>query len=236
MTKKITIGICDTEAKYANYPAWLKGDNKAVEIVVLSWEKSNSDALLQCQGLVLTGGIDMDPFFYPPHRNDYPNKPEKWNPVRDQFEMDLFTTAQKMMIPVLGICRGLQLVNTALGGSLIPDLEEMGKQNHRSMQGIDHVHTIRIMPNSLLAQISTVTSGTVNSAHHQAINQPAESLVINCFSDDGIAEGVEWKNKENHTPLLCVQWHPERIENKQTNPLSKNIREWFLMEAEKYIV
>ena len=70
----------------------------------------------------------------------------------------------------------------------------------------------------------------------RAIDQVAESLIVNCYSDDGIIEGAEWKDKKGHPPMLCVQWHPERIQNKESNPLSQNIKEWFFEEAKKFKV
>ena len=205
-----------------------------MEIVELSWEKNSKKDLDKCRALILTGGIDIAPVFYNTQRTDYPNRPAEWNTARDAFELDLFQAAQLASLPVLGICRGMQLVNVALGGSLLQDIEETGKENHRSEQGIDKIHSVQIFPNSLLQTISGIREGKVNSAHHQSIDKLAEPLLANAFSPDGIVEGVEWKFKENHSPMLCVQWHPERIPDKNTNPLSRNIRQWLLTEAVKY--
>jgi len=234
--KSITIGICFTEANFSNYPEWIQAAQENIEIVILSREKQNKEDLLKCHGLVLTGGVDTDPFFYEPSLAKYPNMPIAWNRQRDQFEIDLFTSALALTMPVLGICRGLQLVNTALGGTMLPDIEAAGKQNHRAMAGKDFVHAVQVVSNSLLNELSKQTEGIVNSAHHQAIGKLAEPLLANCFAEEEITEGIEWKNKKDRSPMLCVQWHPERIANKETNPLSKNIREWFLMEAAKYSV
>ena len=71
----------------------------------------------------------------------------------------------------------------------------------------------------------------MNSAHHQAIDLVSDSLVVNAVSTDGVIEGVEWKDPDNKSPLLGVQWHPERMDDKKTNPLSENILSWFLSEA-----
>jgi putative glutamine amidotransferase len=234
VTTPITIGISVSETKYANYPAWILDGGEAIEIVELSWEKQNLDELNRCDGLLLPGGIDIDPFFYKPKTTAYPNQPQEWNRVRDQFEWDLFNLAQSMMMPVLGVCRGLQLINVALGGTLISDIEAVGKQNHRNMDGIDHLHLVQLEADSLLAGICSIQEGIVNSAHHQSVDRLAEPLRLNCISDDEIIEGIEWREKENRSPLLCVQWHPERIENKESNPLSQNIRAWFFDEAEKF--
>jgi putative glutamine amidotransferase len=234
VSKRLTIGISFSEAKYPNYPAWIKGDNMDIEIIELSWEKQNQADIEKCRGLLLTGGIDIDPYFYPPQSAVYPHSPKQFNRIRDQFEIQLFSLAQERKMPVLGICRGLQLVNVALGGSLHADVETAGKQNHRNMDGIDHMHTIQIKQNTLLQTIVKKKEGGVNSAHHQSINRLADSLEINCFSEDDIVEGIEWKNKTNVSPLLCVQWHPERLVNKSSAPFSNHIRDWFLTEAIKF--
>jgi len=234
VTRKIKIGISKSETNYANYPAWILGDDDAIAIVELSWEKQNEAALIDCDGLLLTGGIDIDPFYFDKNIVTYPNQPNTWNRLRDEFEISLFNKALKLSMPILGICRGLQLINVALGGNLITDIEFAGKTNHRSKDGIDHVHQIKIDPNSLLAKISQLTNGQINSAHHQAIDALGGALKVNCNSEEGIVEGIEWINSENKSPLLAVQWHPERIENKEVNPLSKKIRDWFLKEASHY--
>jgi putative glutamine amidotransferase len=231
----IIIGISFSETKYPNYPAWILGETIDVEIVELSWEKQNMEDLAKCHGLLLSGGVDMDPKFIQPAITQYPNQPAEWSAARDQFELDLFSAAQRLRMPILGVCRGLQLVNVALGGNLLTDLEDEGKPNHRSRAGVDHVHGVQLLAGSLLETITAIHEGEVNSAHHQAINRVADSLMVNCISQaDEIIEGIEWKEKENRSPMICVQWHPERIINKEQYPLSKNIRDWFLAEAAKY--
>ena len=132
MTKKIKIGICFSESNYANYPTWISGNEDAIDLVELAWEKQNEAELEVCDGLLLTGGIDIDPFYFDNKIRTYANQPNKWNRTRDEFEMSLFNTALKLSMPVLGICRGLQLINVALGGNLITDIEFAGYPNHRS--------------------------------------------------------------------------------------------------------
>lgn len=236
MTKKIRIGVSFSETKYANYPAWILDQSNDIEIVELLWEKQNLKELNTCHGLLLTGGIDIDPFFFQSHTTSYPNQPISWNRLRDQFEIELFNIAQTILLPVLGICRGLQLVNIALKGDLLIDIQAAGKQNHRAQEGIDHVHTVHLVENSLLANVSGLKSGSVNSAHHQAIGTVAAPLLVNCFAEEAVIEGIEWSDKEGRCPMLCVQWHPERIENKNSNPLSQNIKAWFLNEAANFLL
>ena len=233
MSQKIKIGVTFSEARYENYPKWIIGDDADIELVELSWEKQNWDDIEDCDGIVLTGGIDTCPRFYENERTDYPNKPDNWNEARDEFEMHVFETALNFDHPVLAICRGLQLVNVSLGGDLIQDLEEAGKKDHRRHGEIDGQHAVSIEPNSLLNEVAGNTSGNINSAHHQAVGRISDELMVSAVSPDGVIEAIEWKVKEGEPWLLAVQWHPERMLDKETNPLSKNIREKFIEAVRK---
>ncbi len=228
MSQKIKIGVTFSEARYENYPKWIVGDDTDIELVELSWEKQNWDDIEDCDGIVLSGGIDTCPRFYENERTDYPNKPDNWNEARDEFEMHVFETALNFDHPVLAICRGLQLVNVALGGDLIQDLEEAGKNDHRRHGEVDGQHSVSIVPTSLLSEVTGATSGNINSAHHQAAGRISDELMVSAVSPDGVVEALEWKVKEGEPWLLAVQWHPERMLDKETNPLSKNIREKFI--------
>ncbi|MDE3253870.1 MAG: gamma-glutamyl-gamma-aminobutyrate hydrolase family protein, partial [Bacteroidota bacterium] len=205
MSAKLAIGIAATEAKYENYPAWMLEGRGDIEIVELSASFQNQDILKKCSGLILSGGVDVDPFFYD-GPIAYPNQPTAWKRERDLFEMDLLKTALAVSMPVLGICRGLQLVNVTLGGTLVQDIEATGKQNHRAMDGVDFYHPVSLQNDTLLAKITQVSSGIVNSAHHQAIDKVAPLLQINARAEEDIIEGLEWSDPANRSPLLCVQW------------------------------
>ncbi len=231
---KLKIGISFTLTKYPNYISWMKAAGWDIDIVELTYEKENTEDLKVCHGLILSGGIDIDPFFYAADNLDYPFRPKEWNRIRDEFEINLFKTATDLQMPILGICRGLQLVNVALGGTLVQDIETAGKPNHRAMNDVDHVHSITVNENTLLASVSGIQNGQVNSAHHQAIAKVADALMVNAFTADDIIEGVEWKIKEGKSPLLCTQWHPERMDATDPSPFSGNIRNWFLNETEKF--
>lgn len=224
----LKIGVTFSESRYENYPKWIKGEDADIEIVELSWQKQNWDEIEDCDGIVLTGGVDTHPEFYDNKRTDYPNKPDTWNKARDEFEMHVFETAMNFEHPVLAICRGMQLVNVALGGDLVQDLEEAGKMDHRRHGDIDGLHEISVTPNSLLYQVTGQDAGNINSAHHQSIGRLSNELMVNCISTDGVVEGIEFADKSDEPWLLCVQWHPERMSDRTTNPLSKNIREKFL--------
>jgi putative glutamine amidotransferase len=219
------IGVTTSDTNFQNYPNWISGEG--VEVVLLSYEQKNTQDFDSCDGFVLTGGIDVQPAFYQNDRVDYPNT-TVFNESRDLFEMQVFEYARQQNKPVLAICRGLQLVNIALGGNLIQDLEENGFANHRKGPDGDREHKIEVKPGTLLAQIAGVQQGFVNSAHHQGLDQIAEGLNVSAFSEDGVVEAIEYKDA-NKPFLLAVQWHPERMQIPSSNlAFSQNIRSAFI--------
>lgn len=226
MMNKITIGVTVSEARHENYPQWIKGGDESIELIELSASRQNWDEIEDCDGILLTGGIDINPEFYGSVEKKYPFAPAEFNTARDEFEMHVFETALNFNHPILAICRGHQLVNVALGGDLVQDLGT-GNEVHKRGE-IDKIHPIHTEPDSLLQQICGL-EGMVNSAHHQAINHISEELVANCLAADGIIEGAEWKDKEGKPWLLSVQWHPERMDDQEKNPFSCSIREAFLL-------
>ncbi len=229
---KIGLTYTGDDRKHQNYVNWLKGTDD-IEIVKLSAEDKNSDTLNNCDALVLSGGIDIDPTITQ-GSTDYPNRPDRFQPERDLFEKALYDQAIENNIPVLGICRGMQLVNVLEGGTLIEDL---GKRNDRhKKEGItDKAHRVEINSGTLLHEIVNTERGEINSAHHQAVDKLGPALQSNSVSDDGTIEGLEWKDKTGKPFLLCVQWHPERMFQFPGSPLSVNIRNRFIEEIRKTI-
>ena len=147
---------------------------------------------------------------------------------RDDFELKILAYAHKRRLPLLGICRGLQITNVFLGGSLIADIGAWGRSDHKKTNdGIDRTHPIWLPENTFLGEITGTTRGEVNSAHHQAIDILGEGLSMNSVSPDGVLEGAEIKDRDYHPFLMLVQWHPERMAE-QGSVFSKNIREAFL--------
>ncbi|HTH56538.1 MAG TPA: gamma-glutamyl-gamma-aminobutyrate hydrolase family protein [Cyclobacteriaceae bacterium] len=197
-----------------------------IEVVDLSAEKNNAHEVEGCSGLVLSGGIDVHPRYYNNPKLDYEGA-NGFNEARDQFEKEVFELAQKKRIPVLGVCRGLQFVNCLMGGTLIQDLGDL-KKIHEG--GPDKIHEVNVVGNTLLQRVSSLSKGNVNSSHHQAIEKLGNGLTVNCRADDGTIEGIE-RSDPSKPFLLAVQWHPERMEDKDTSPLSKNIRDSFLQAA-----
>ncbi len=161
------------------------------------------DVLSAVAGLVLTGGEDVHPASYgeSPHA-----RLEETDQARDAVEIALYRTARARRLPVLAICRGIQLVNVAEGGSLYQDLpsEKPSPVNHVDPKGR---HALRIEPTSLLHR-TIGDPASVNSRHHQAVKQLAAGLRAVAWAEDGIIEGAEPVDRTAPW-LLGVQWHPE---------------------------
>lgn len=166
-------------------------------------------ALDGVDGLVLTGGEDVDPTWYNTDRSPLLDPPSR---ERDLFELAVFAAARQRELPILGICRGIQLINVALGGTLHQDLpsERPGPVDHnRAGTRTDRSHAIRLAPESLAAEALGATSIQVNSFHHQGIRDLAPRLIATGWSEDGLIEVVE--GAEGEPWILAVQWHPEEM-------------------------
>lgn len=162
--------------------------------------------------LLLTGGEDVDPARYdqPPHPTV-----DRVNPERDATEIALVLAAQRRALPTLAICRGIQLLNVALGGSLVQDIpsQRPGALAHDPEGPRDaRVHEVQIEPGSRLATLLGARSLRVNSMHHQAVDEVADGLRATAWAADGLIEGVEWATPEWW--LVGVQWHPEELTGK----------------------
>jgi putative glutamine amidotransferase len=223
--KKITIGITDC-SKYPNYEAWISAE-QSVEVIKLSYHE-NFDLIRKCQAIVLTGGEDVHPRFYQrPEYLAYCDQKDM-DERRDEFELKAFGYSQQMKIPVLGICRGLQIANVFFGGTLIPDIPSFGKFNHTKFEpGRDRYHSIRVDKNSALKKMVGVSQGEVNSAHHQSADKIGDGLVASSLSEDGVVESLERASTEGKPFLLLVQWHPERMID-QNSPFVRDVKISFL--------
>lgn len=160
------------------------------------------DMLDALDGVVLTGGGDVAPVRY-----GATPSPEVHNvdPLRDEFDLALVARALARDIPVLAICRGMQVVNVALGGSLVQHIDDHQVLDHPAAPG----HEVRIDPDSDLAAALGVSSLEVNSMHHQAVLDAAPGLRPVAWAHDGSVEAVEQPGNRH---LVAVQWHPELME------------------------
>ncbi len=158
-------------------------------------------ALPDVDGLLLPGGWDVDPSFYGEQRDE---KVEETDPELDEMELSMFRQARERAIPVLGICRGQQVINVAMGGSLVQHLEG---HEVRALGRSHLAHTIEVDPSSELGKAAGEHKVRVNSLHHQAIKDLAQGLQQTARGEDGTVEGVE----SNDGLIVAVQCHPEEL-------------------------
>lgn len=216
------IGITETlgsETKFEMYLRWLSHGSQDISFCPLSYRKDNLAALQECNALVLTGGHDVSPELYGGPAN-HPLISEV-DRRRDSFERSLLGQSIEAGIPILGICRGMQLANVHFGGSLIPDLEERGFPTHRSDTEAVY-HQLLVEPETMLARICGGMNGEVNSSHHQGVDAVGAGLRVAGRAADGLIEALEYERPESKPFFLLIQWHPERMEG-IGNPLSSGI-------------
>ncbi|MBN1791826.1 MAG: gamma-glutamyl-gamma-aminobutyrate hydrolase family protein [Bacteroidales bacterium] len=228
MTKsRIAIGVSRLSDNYAN---WLNKLHNGLEIIdFYSIDVGELASRFESvSGLLLSGGGDIDPGMYD-REGDlvYCKGIDKW---RDKLELSLIELAFMFNIPVLGICRGLQMINVARKGSLHPDIPAFveGSLVHQDSAG-DVYHAVRVDQDSLLYKLTRANDATVNSSHHQAIHRLGEGLRGTAFSTDGIIEAIEFEQSRDHSFLVAVQWHPERMDF--DNPLSGLLGRGFIEAA-----
>ena len=155
-------------------------------------------------GLILSGGVDINPKLY---SNKIHKSVKRVEPKRDSMELKLLELATKRDIPILGICRGMQLINIFFGGTLIQDINDL-KLPYPHSNTIFPIKRVRLVKNTKLQRILKKSTLYVNSIHHQAVDRVGESLKINAFDRNNIIEGIENSSKKF---LIGVQWHPEYI-------------------------
>lgn len=172
-------------------------------------------------GLLLPGGWDVDPAWYGE------KKDEKVGPIDrelDETELRMFEQARERDLPVLGICRGQQVINVAMGGSLVQHLDHHDVRDH----GRNHLaHTIQVEPASELGQAAGEHRIQVNSFHHQAVKELAPGLHQSATGEDGTVEGVE----SDDGLIVAVQCHPEELTSDL--PWARKLFERFVARARK---
>jgi putative glutamine amidotransferase len=222
---------------YTNYSEWLLLADKNIEYYNFYTMPYDSalKLLATCDGLMLSGGPDIEPSRF--------GKP--WDTARceidyrrDTLEFALIDAARKLKMPILGICRGEQILNVYYGGSLIVDIPEDYKTSiqHKCKKSDTCFHDVVVIPGTLSQKIFGVNKGKINTNHHQSIDKVAKGFVISSKSPDGIVESIEWANEGNPPSgepfIIAVQWHPERLE--PNNPFSLNLARYFLMKAREF--
>lgn len=230
-TLRIAVSYIHNSPEKNNYIKWLKSVRPEAELLVMYDMPQDSVELMfrSCHGLLLTGGDDIYPGWHGKEKDTA--RCGEFDLKRDTLELYLFREALRRKMPILGICRGSQLINVALGGSLYVDIPTDINSNvaHQIEDWRNCYHEVRVYSNGLLGTISGVESGTVNSNHHQAVDRLADDLRVLAIASDGIIESIGWADTLKKPFLLGVQWHPERMDS--TSVLSRPLAERFFKEA-----
>lgn len=227
------VGIIDNQKpSFEQYVRWLSMGDGTLELLKLSYQSDNLTELDRCDGLVMTGGGDVDPALY--GRAKDLGETSGVDAKRDEFELRAIERATKLAMPTLGICRGLQVANVYFHGSLIVDLESRGFARHRPVENEECRHAIQVMKGTTLSDVIGNESAEVNSAHHQAVDKLGSDLRVCAKSPDGVIEALEWADPAGKPFLLLVQWHPERMKD-YGNRCSRNVLGRFLSEMKKSV-
>lgn len=206
--------------------------NGGIPIILPFTDPETAIEMLQlCDGIILSGGEDVDPQFYgqDPHLHLGPTIPE-----RDLVEIEIVRYAVKNNLPLLAICRGIQILNVALGGTLIQDIPSQVPEPIQHSQKVERgrdTHWVTISKDSKLHQIFGSDRVRVNSLHHQALDIISNDLRVVAQSSDGIVEAVEYIHPSNFT--VGVQWHPESMAS--TNKLMNQLFSEFVKSSEKVL-
>lgn len=175
-------------------PMWLAGHDRPL----------NRTALETMDGLVLTGGADVTPSRY-----GFEDREHRCEiaPGRDEVEWEILRRAIERRLPILAICRGMQLLNVFQGGTLVPDLPTAAAHKLDDRER----HPISVEPGSALAALVGLSAGEVTSSHHQAVDRLGNGLHVAARHADGTIEAIEWRYPMRKPWLAAVQWHPERM-------------------------
>jgi putative glutamine amidotransferase len=223
-------GYAQQAASQAYTDAVIEAGGCPVMIPLGLSESALDEALGRLDGLLFTGGGDIRPEIY-----NSPTHPlvAEADSDRDRIELHLVRGAMERGLPFFGICRGLQLINVALGGSLYEDILEQHPKGmqHQYFPGNPRdylAHTVRVESGSRLADILGADNSEVNSLHHQGIRRLAPGLQPTAYAPDGIIEAIEVKE---YPFGLAVQWHPENL---QMHPPMRALFETFSAAAKAY--
>ena len=212
------IGICSA-IESARWAAWEVVVNLSPRTYSLAVQRAGGVALILppddsvaeapdelldiVDGLILAGGSDIDPGSY--GAKPHPETKNTW-PERDRFEIALGTRALERDMPVLGICRGMEMLNVIQGGTLN---QHLGLELHRHTPGVFTDHRVALQPGSLAARVVGSDTTEVKSAHHQGVEELGEGVTVSGHADDGVVEAIELPERSFAVGVL---WHPEEDE------------------------
>jgi putative glutamine amidotransferase len=205
----VRVGLTTTKPDTDKFSNYVRAVERAggTAVPILPGKSSADETLRQIDALILTGGGDVDPEAYGSAKHAMTGDVD---PARDELELELVRRVKELGLPTLCVCRGLQVLNVALDGTLTQHLpDEVGSDvPHVGASGKDGFHPVKVDANTHLAQILGTTDTSPASSHHQAIDRVAKGLrVVARSPDDRVIEAVE---VEGHPWMIGVQWHPER--------------------------
>jgi putative glutamine amidotransferase len=231
LQKSIAIPIAVSKGS-VNYSAWLKKLRPGIEIT----DFDNRDpgdfvrSIRTFSGLLLTGGGDIHPGLY--GNADILEHSKDIDVARDKREWNMIETAFKYDLPILAICRGLQMMNVVMGGTLFTDIPSFIAKPIVHKDQEDVYHPISVKSGSLIHSITQCTSEMVNSSHHQAVDRLADGMMVASCSSDGVIEAIE-PVRVRQVFCVGVQWHPERMNI--NNPMSGKLGRAFIEAAGKRV-
>lgn len=214
---KPVIGISMSRVRHHGYDqdqspaAYAQAVMTAGGLPVLIPNNQDAEILNILDGLILAGGGDFDPNLF-----GEVDRGTDWSgvsPARDLTELELLTKADPSL-PVLGICRGVQALAVAFGGRLVQDIPFRGVFHRQRESREITTHTVRVNPDSVLGSVVGEEAISVNSFHHQAVDQTPPGFCAVAWAEDGILEGME---KPDRPFLVGVQWHPEALTENQVH-------------------
>ena len=201
MSARVAVS-CGKKEQAARYADALRAVGLETELLAPPDQRPLAE--IPVHGLLLTGGTDVDPALYKQERAPESDEPDR---PRDAMEKRLLEEALRRDLPVLAICRGMQLMNVVLKGSLMQHHENQEVHRVRTPEDPSRpAHEVFVRPGTRLAGILGPGACLVNSRHHQAIDRIPPDLMVSACAADGIVEGLE---RENSTFVVGVQWHPE---------------------------
>jgi putative glutamine amidotransferase len=206
------------ERAYVNYDyvqAITMAGAVPILLPVISDEQSIRKQIELVDGLLLSGGCDINPLCY----NEEPCKELGFIlPEVDEHQLAIVRIATELGKPMLGICRGIQILNVAFGGTLYQDVLQVPTTIKHTQRTQRHVpgHTVNIVQDTIMSSIFNKTAILTNSFHHQAVKNVAPGFIVNARSEDGVIEGIE---RPGDVFTLGVQWHPEMMAGKYPDML-----------------